>query len=102
MLTKHYAPKTATYLTENVADLISSFNEKKMGVLLLDGKLDLDNQITKIVLSEKGDLAEAAKNLYESLHQLDKMNLDVIIAQKMPEVGLGVSINDRLERATKK
>jgi len=102
MLTKHYAPKTATYLTENVSELVSNFNGKKIGLLLLDGKLKLDNQITKIILSEKGDLVEAAKNLYESLHQLDKMNLDVIIAQKMPEVGLGVSINDRLERATKK
>ncbi|TDD97396.1 L-threonylcarbamoyladenylate synthase [Flavobacterium cellulosilyticum] len=102
MLTKHYAPKTATYLTENVAELISSFIGKRIGVLLLDGKLAIDSQITTIVLSEKGDLIEAAKNLYESLHQLDKMNLDVIIAQKMPEVGLGVSINDRLERATKK
>ena len=102
MLTKHYAPKTATYLTERVSKLVSTFNGKKIGVLLLDGKIKLDNQITKIVLSENGDLVEAAKNLYESLHQLDKMNLDVIIAQKMPEVGLGVSINDRLERATKK
>lgn len=102
MLTKHYAPKTATYLTENVSELVSNFNGKKIGLLLLDGKLKLDNQITKIILSEKGDLVEAAKNLYESLHQLDKLNLDVIIAQKMPEVGLGVSINDRLERATKK
>lgn len=102
MLTKHYAPKTATYLTETVSELISSFAGKKIGVLLLDGKLALNSGITKIFLSENGDLAEAAKNLYESLHQLDKMNLDVIIAQKMPEKGLGVSINDRLERATKK
>lgn len=102
MLTKHYAPKTATYLTEDVAALVSAFEGKKIGVLLLDGKLVLDNQITRIILSESGDLVEAAKNLYESLHQLDKLNLDVIIAQKMPEVGIGVSINDRLERATKK
>lgn len=102
MLTKHYAPKTATYLTADVAALVSTFEGKKIGVLLLDGKLALDDKITKIILSESGDLAEAAKNLYESLHQLDKLNLDVIIAQKMPEVGLGVSINDRLERATKK
>lgn len=102
MLTKHYAPKTATYLTENVSELVSTFEGKKIGVLLLDGKLALNNQITKIILSENGDLVEAAKNLYESLHQLDKMNLDVIIAEKMPDVGLGVSINDRLERATKK
>jgi L-threonylcarbamoyladenylate synthase len=102
MLTKHYAPKTNTYLTDDVSALIPTFEGKKIGVLLLDATLEIDPQIIKIVLSEKGNLVEAAKNLYESLHQLDKMDLDVIIAQKMPEVGLGVSINDRLERATKK
>ena len=36
------------------------------------------------------------------MHQLDKMNLDVIIAERLPEYSLGVSINDRLERASKK
>lgn len=102
MLTKHYAPKTATYLTENVLDLISKYQGQKVGVLLLEDTLELDTSIQKIILSENGDLAEAAKNLYEALHQLDKMNLDVIVAQKMPSVGLGNSINDRLERATKK
>lgn len=102
MLTKHYAPKTNTYLTDDVLSLIASFEGKKMGVLVLEDKLTLDAGIIKMVLSEKGDLVEAAKNLYESLHQLDKMDLDVIIAQKMPDIGLGKSINDRLERATKK
>ena len=102
MLTKHYAPKTNTYLTDDVLSLIASFKGKKMGVLVLEDKLTLDAGIIKMVLSEKGDLVEAAKNLYESLHQLDKMDLDVIIAQKMPDIGLGKSINDRLERATKK
>jgi L-threonylcarbamoyladenylate synthase len=36
------------------------------------------------------------------LHRLDKMNLDIIIAQKFPDYGLGKSINDRLTRAAKK
>jgi L-threonylcarbamoyladenylate synthase len=30
------------------------------------------------------------------------MNLDLIIAERLPEYGLGISINDRLERASKK
>jgi L-threonylcarbamoyladenylate synthase len=102
MLSKHYAPKTSTYLTDNVKDLIASFPDKKIGVLLLKDDTEIDKSIERILLSEKGDLVEAAKNLYESLHQLDKMELDVIIAQKMPDLGLGKSINDRLERATKK
>jgi L-threonylcarbamoyladenylate synthase len=33
------------------------------------------------------------------MHQLDKENLDLIIAEKFPDKGLGKSINDRLKRA---
>jgi len=102
MLTKHYAPKTNTYLTEDILALIPTFKGKKIGVLVLEDKLVFDTEVIKKVLSVNGDLVEAAKNLYEALHQLDKLNLDVIIAQKMPAMGLGNSINDRLERATKK
>ena len=56
----------------------------------------------QFVLSPESDLKIAASKLYDALHQLDKMNLDIIIAERFPEYGLGLSINDRLERATKK
>jgi L-threonylcarbamoyladenylate synthase len=102
MMSRHYAPKTTTYLTGNVSGMIPDFKGKKIGVLLLKDNLNLDIKIEKVILSKNGDLKEAAKNLYEALHQLDKMNLDVIIAEKMPDVDLGKSINDRLARATKK
>ena len=55
----------------------------------------------QIVLSEESDLQVAASQLYNAMHQLDKMNLDVIIAERLPEYSLGVSMNDRLERASK-
>ncbi len=54
------------------------------------------------ILSEKADLEEAAKNLYAAMHRLDKLKLDAIIIEKLPDTGLGKSINDRLERASKK
>ena len=54
------------------------------------------------ILSPKGSLTEAASQLYAALHRLDKLNLDFIIAERFPDVGLGKTINDRLQRATKK
>jgi L-threonylcarbamoyladenylate synthase len=36
------------------------------------------------------------------MHRLDQDKLDVIIAEKFPNEGLGKTINDKLERATKK
>jgi len=101
MLTKHYAPKTKTFLTENVSQLLTENQGKKIGLILFDGKLDLKNTSEKIILSKNSNLLEAASNLYEAMHYLDKKNLDIIIAEKMPDVGVGKSINDRLERATK-
>jgi L-threonylcarbamoyladenylate synthase len=45
-------------------------------------------------------MQEAASNLYAAMHALDAQQLDVIIAEKLPEFGLGKSMNDRLQRAT--
>ena len=50
-------------------------------------------------MSKNKSLSEAAHNLYNAMHQLDALNLDVIIAQQLPNKGLGISINDRLFRA---
>ncbi len=52
-----------------------------------------------IQLSLNGDLNEAATNLFESLRYLGKSNCKRIIAHRMPEEGLGLAINDRLQRA---
>ncbi len=48
------------------------------------------------ILSAKGDLIEVASKLYAAMHRLDKLNLDFIIAQRFPNLGLGKVINDRL------
>lgn len=102
MLSKHYAPKTPTFLEEDVATLVQKNKDKKLGVLLFDKPLENEITYHQEILSKNGDLKEAATNLYAALHRLDKMNLDIIIAQEFPNYGLGKSINDRLTRATKK
>ncbi len=49
-------------------------------------------------LSEAGDLAEAAANLFGHLHRLDEMLRPIAVAP-IPDCGLGRAINDRLRRA---
>ena len=51
------------------------------------------------VLSETGNLTEAAANLFDMLHELDSLGLGLIRAEEAPLSGLGVAINDRLRRA---
>ncbi|WP_213521107.1 L-threonylcarbamoyladenylate synthase [Nonlabens sp.] len=101
MLEKHYAPRTKTYLVENIAHFVAQHPDQKIG-LLLHIKEPKDHGVEKtIYLTETGDLKEAASKLYSAMHELDKWDLDMIVAQRLPDTGLGKSINDRLERATK-
>ena len=50
-------------------------------------------------LSERGDLVEAAANLFAMLHTLDDPRHAAIAVMPIPERGLGAAINDRLRRA---
>ena len=52
-------------------------------------------------LSKKGDLKEAAKNLYSTLRKIKKKKYKSIAVSKIPNKGLGKTINDRLKRASK-
>lgn len=99
MLARHYAPTTKTILVTDVAAEVEKNKGKKIGVLVFKDSISND-AVTEIVLSNKGLLEEAAANLYDAMHALDHQNLEVIIAEKLPNYGLGKSMNDRLQRAT--
>lgn len=99
MLAKHYAPLTKTYLVDDVMKFASKHLGKRIGILRFDENTTAEaNHI--VTLSASGNLKEAASNLYKSLHELDHLHLDLIIAERLPDYGLGRSINDRLQRAT--
>ena len=102
MLSKHYAPSTTTILTDNIALDIQKYSDKRIGILQLSPTTLPSFVIAVETLSQTGDMEEAAKNLYAAMHRLDHQNLDIIIAQKMPAVGMGIAINDKLERAATK
>lgn len=98
MLSRHYSPKTPTVLCSDIASELKNHSEDRIGIIVLQNALEGENLVQK-VLSPEGDLKEAAKHLYASMHELDQANLDLILIERMPEEGLGISINDRLERA---
>ncbi len=102
MLSRHYAPETTTYLVDDIQSFITSHPNKKIGAITFHQHIDLPNIQSLAILSPKKDLKEAASNLYATMHKLDQLDLDIIVAERFPEQGLGKSINDRLDRATKK
>ena len=100
MLKSHYAPACPLFLVgrEELARLPDKGAEGRLYFSSPGG----ENKVPKKryrVLSERGDLLEAAANLFEMLHELDGLGLAFIYAEKAPEGGLGEAINDRLYRA---
>ncbi|MCF0216220.1 MAG: threonylcarbamoyl-AMP synthase [Fibrobacteraceae bacterium] len=51
-------------------------------------------------LSESGNLTEATSNLYAFMHDLDNPQYSLILVDPIPNVGVGMAINDRLKRAS--
>ena len=98
-LPSHYAPKTPLRLTDNTGKFTP---EKGRRVALLAWNPTAnDNRFVAIRnLSEKQDLREAAANLFRYLRELDELNLDLIVAERVPNQGLGAAILDRLQRAS--
>ena len=92
MLLKHYAPALpvrldATAPLPNLREGLLSFGPAPAGFA------------ASYSLSESGDAAEAAANLYAGLHALDRPDLQGIAVAPIPQSGLGAAINDRLRRA---
>jgi L-threonylcarbamoyladenylate synthase len=101
MLSRHYAPRTPIVLDWSEKSL-DSYKGRRIGMLAFrkPGTSLKFNHIE--VLSKKGDLREAAANLFTAIRRLDDLRLDLILAETVPEAGLGRAIMDRLRRATSK
>ena len=53
-------------------------------------------------LSKNDNLNEAANNLYRTLRKIKNSGFKSIIVNKIPNIGIGIAINDRLKRASNK
>ena len=101
MLPKHYAPRTPIVLNWNDKNLKIDKN-KKIGLLAFQETKNHLKFHSVEVLSKKGDIREAAANLFAAIRRLDALDLDLIVAEPIPEIGLGRAIMDRLRRASGK
>jgi len=86
-LASHYAPSKAVRLNA----IQQEPGEWHIGFGAIEGN---DN------LSASGDLAQAAANLFEALHRADASAALSISVAPIPHEGIGVAINDRLQRAS--
>ncbi len=96
MMNKHYSPRVKVRLNAE------SLEANEVGLNFADSKLEGNFSLN---LSLTGDLIETASNLFASLRILDnyaELNGLAIAVASIPEVGIGVAINDRLKRAAVK
>ena len=100
-LDRHYAPRTPMRLIEKLEQLDpASLGNQRVGLMSLRGEQGRGMGFAVAeVLSATGDLTAAAARLFEAMHRLDAAGLDLIVAEAVPEQGLGRAINDRLRRA---
>ncbi len=97
-LASHYAPNTPLRLVDEVRSFSPGSDQRV--ALLAWGPIEANNRFVAVRnLSETKDLREAAANLFRFLRELDQLHLNLIVAEALPDEGLGSAIMDRLRRA---
>ena len=97
----HYAPKTPLQLIEDATSFSPAENQR-VGLLAWNPVRSEEKFLAIRRLSEKQELRDAAANLFRYLRELDELDLDLIVAERVPSQALGAAIMDRLERASGK
>jgi L-threonylcarbamoyladenylate synthase len=100
----HYAPRTPLLTPASPADftptpglryaLLSYRGDAKDGFLTLT-----DWAAIEILTPGSGKISEAGVRFYAMLRRLDELGVDAIVAEPLPEHGVGLALNDRLKRA---
>ncbi len=96
-LPSHYAPRTPLLLG-NLDEMLEEYAGQPVGVLAFRSARAA--HVCR-VLSPTGDLAEAARRLFGALRELDAGRAELLLAEPVPDRGLGRAINDRLRRAAR-
>ena len=93
LLKKHYSPGIPMYINKNKCP-------DKYAFITFGNKYPVTRN--SFNLSKKSNLNEAAKNLYKFFRNIKKRGYKKIYVAKIPNRGIGLAINDRLERASNK
>jgi L-threonylcarbamoyladenylate synthase len=95
-LAAHYAPRTPLRVLSGSEAAPGDVDRR--GYLAFRDRPSVDYRAVE-VLSPAGDLTAAAARLFDALHRLDAAGVTEILAERVPDVGVGRAINDRLGRA---
>lgn len=97
MVKYHYAPSTPCSLYNP-----NQTYKENVGFIFISKKLEEIPARNVRILTESGDLNQAARKLYATLHEMDRQEFSHIYIESAPDEGIGKAINDRLSRAVVK
>ena len=99
----HYSPDAEVYIvsgeTNKVIDKINKLvyenelNGLKTGIMCLDENKD---KYKGEVISLGNNLEEVGSNLFDTLREMDKRNIDIVYSEEFPNIGVGQAIMNRL------
>lgn len=101
MLSRHYAPRTRLIAIDPDQNAVPIAG-MRTGLLTYGANPTADGFAAVEWVSATDDLRTCAANLFAAMRSLDSADLDVIIATRFPDSGLGIALNDRLQRAASK
>ncbi len=98
-LPHHYAPRVPITLLALGQAIPQPSPQERVGLLTFMHRPAADAYTCQAALSAGGNLVEAATHLFATLHHFDRLNLDRLVVEAVPERGIGRAIMDRLRRA---
>lgn len=104
---RHYSPEKPLILVEG-QDKLNALKKlleeyKNAGLIITKETADFfKHQKELIIIGSKDNLFEIAFNLFSSLREMDKRDIDVIIIEGVEEKGIGLAIMNRLRKAASK
>jgi L-threonylcarbamoyladenylate synthase len=98
-LKSHYATSTPLFILEG--DNLPKGYSPMSGCVIAFGN-NMDNIAAKyrFQLSVNADMDEAAKQLFATMREADNCGATMILVKRLPEIALGIAMNDRLKRAS--
>lgn len=106
---RHYAPKAAVKIIkgdlkktiEKINEIVQNYIDRKMkvGIMATDETIGCYPLGEVLSLGSRNNLDTVARNLFETLRELDDRGVDVIISEAFEEDGLGIAIMNRLNKA---
>ena len=99
-LPQHYAPRVPITLLALGQAIPQPSAQERVGLFTFVPRPPAPAYTCQAALSAEGNLVEAAANLFAALHRFDRLNLDRLVVETVPEQGIGRAIMDRLRRAS--